>query len=106
MRYAPLVAAAALPLVTSVLGTPSGSSGDRVARTPAVKGEEPWEGPMRRWAEALNEAIRKRQTCGEDVGDCPDGECCSEAGYCGSTTAYCKSPQCQIAFSNGNCDAE
>ena len=100
MRYAPLIAAAALPLVTSVLGTPSG---DRLGATEAVgEDKKPWRASMRRWANSL----RKRQTCGEGVGGCADDECCSEAGYCGSTTDFCKSPQCQIAYSNGNCDAE
>lgn len=96
MRYAQVIAAVALPLATQVVGSPSGE------RRTEVVTEKPWHAPLRRWADT----IRKRQTCGQDVGDCPEGECCSESGYCGSTTDFCKSPACQIEFSNGNCDAE
>ncbi|KAI5841597.1 hypothetical protein BZA05DRAFT_344893 [Tricharina praecox] len=34
---------------------------------------------------------------------CINGECCSSVGYCGTTTAHCKSPDCLINF--GTCDA-
>lgn len=50
--------------------------------------------------------LSKRVSCGEGAGECPADECCSEAGYCGKEKDYCKSPQCQIEYSNGNCDAE
>ncbi|KAH1549574.1 hypothetical protein KXV31_009795 [Aspergillus fumigatus] len=41
--------------------------------------------------------------CGPGVGTCPDGKCCSTAGYCGTTQAHCRSPDCQLDF--GHCDA-
>ncbi|GLB02222.1 hypothetical protein AtubIFM57258_003564 [Aspergillus tubingensis] len=41
--------------------------------------------------------------CGPDHGKCPEGKCCSTAGYCGDTKNHCSSPDCQIDF--GNCDA-
>lgn len=82
MRYAHILAATAL-LAEPALGAT-------------------WSAPMRRWEAALS----KRVSCGEGAGECPADECCSEAGYCGKETDYCKSPQCQIEYSNGNCDAE
>ncbi|KAH7173490.1 uncharacterized protein B0J16DRAFT_275648 [Fusarium flagelliforme] len=48
--------------------------------------------------------LSKRASCGKDTGSCPKGQCCSESGNCGTTSAYCTSPQCQMAYSNGNCD--
>ncbi|KAM5353907.1 hypothetical protein ACJ41O_000557 [Fusarium nematophilum] len=47
----------------------------------------------------------KRAPCGRDTGPCPSGQCCSEAGRCGTSKDYCTSPQCQIPYSNGNCDS-
>ncbi|KAK9608506.1 hypothetical protein V6Z96_006000 [Aspergillus fumigatus] len=41
--------------------------------------------------------------CGPGVGTCPNGKCCSTAGYCGTTQAHCRSPDCQLDF--GHCDA-
>ncbi|RJE23973.1 chitin deacetylase [Aspergillus sclerotialis] len=41
--------------------------------------------------------------CGPGFGKCPDGKCCSTAGWCGNTEAYCRSPDCLIDF--GKCDA-
>ncbi|EXK77175.1 hypothetical protein FOQG_18110 [Fusarium oxysporum f. sp. raphani 54005] len=49
-------------------------------------------------------SLQKRATCGQGVGSCSNGQCCSESGNCGTTPAYCISPQCQMAFSAGNCD--
>ncbi|KAJ5894742.1 hypothetical protein N7495_006433 [Penicillium taxi] len=34
---------------------------------------------------------------------CPPNACCSGAGFCGTTRAHCRSPDCQINF--GHCDA-
>ncbi|KAH0610047.1 uncharacterized protein H6S33_012593 [Morchella sextelata] len=34
---------------------------------------------------------------------CGNGECCSPAGYCGTTEDYCKSPDCLVGY--GTCDA-
>ncbi|RFN53728.1 putative chitin binding protein [Fusarium flagelliforme] len=48
--------------------------------------------------------LSKRASCGKDAGSCPKGQCCSESGNCGTASAYCTSPQCQMAYSNGNCD--
>ncbi|WZH47902.1 Chitin deacetylase 1 [Fusarium acuminatum] len=50
------------------------------------------------------EGLTKRATCGKGVGSCPKGQCCSASGNCGTTSSYCTSPQCQMAYSNGNCD--
>ncbi|KAG9250750.1 uncharacterized protein F5Z01DRAFT_665198 [Emericellopsis atlantica] len=50
--------------------------------------------------------LAKRTTCGQGLGGCAPGECCSEGGYCGTATDYCKSPACQIPYSDGNCDAD
>ncbi|KAJ5638511.1 Glycoside hydrolase/deacetylase beta/alpha-barrel [Penicillium herquei] len=41
--------------------------------------------------------------CGEKYGRCPSGTCCSSAGFCGTTKAHCRSPDCRIDY--GNCDA-
>jgi len=54
----------------------------------------------------IRSGLVKRDRCGEGFGLCPTGECCSEAGYCGTDKDYCKGPQCQIDYSSGNCDAE
>jgi len=35
--------------------------------------------------------------CGKNYGKCPNGECCSKFGYCGSDDGYCKTG-CQKAF--------
>lgn len=43
---------------------------------------------------------------GEEVGNCLQNQCCSEAGFCGTSSDYCKSPQCQIQYSNRKCDSE
>ncbi|KAH6949364.1 hypothetical protein EDB82DRAFT_545917 [Fusarium venenatum] len=50
------------------------------------------------------EGLSKKASCDKDAGSCPKGQCCSESGQCGTTSAYCTSPQCQMAYSNGNCD--
>ncbi|EXK30146.1 hypothetical protein FOMG_13785 [Fusarium oxysporum f. sp. melonis 26406] len=55
-------------------------------------------------ASAQSEGLEKRASCGKDIGSCPKGQCCSAAGYCGTTSPYCSSPQCQMDNSNGNCD--
>lgn len=50
------------------------------------------------------EMLSKRVSCGKGAGSCPKGQCCSESGQCGTTSAYFTSPECQMAYSNGNCD--
>lgn len=45
--------------------------------------------------------------CGPDNGDavCPDDQCCSGAGFCGTTEPYCMDPaNCQLAY--GRCDSD
>jgi hypothetical protein len=88
MRYAPIYAVAAFLSGRSLCDT--------------------WSAPARRWETTLRGAseLSKRNTCGEASGGCAADECCSEMGFCGKGTDFCKSPQCQIDYSNGNCDAE
>jgi hypothetical protein len=43
------------------------------------------------------------ERCGEDVGNCAEGDCCSESGWCGRGKDYCKAPNCQLEFGSG-CD--
>jgi len=40
--------------------------------------------------------------CGPKYGKCPEGQCCSKYGYCGTTDAYC-GKRCQFGF--GKCDS-
>lgn len=39
--------------------------------------------------------------CGEGIGSCPAGKCCSRAGYCGTEDAYCYSPGCKYQYGPG-----
>ncbi|KAF2022554.1 glycoside hydrolase/deacetylase [Setomelanomma holmii] len=39
--------------------------------------------------------------CGEGIGSCPAGKCCSRSGYCGTTDAYCYSPGCKYQYGPG-----
>ncbi|KAF1837299.1 glycoside hydrolase/deacetylase [Decorospora gaudefroyi] len=39
--------------------------------------------------------------CGEGVGSCEAGMCCSPAGYCGTTIDYCYSPGCLYQYGPG-----
>lgn len=48
---------------------------------------------------------RQEALCGGEEGSCPAGQCCSESGHCGTSPEYCIGPQCQIQYSNGECDA-
>ncbi|KAJ5329557.1 hypothetical protein N7452_009947 [Penicillium brevicompactum] len=41
--------------------------------------------------------------CGPKIGKCPVGTCCSGAGFCGTSKAHCRSPDCKIDY--GHCDA-
>ncbi|KAF2461186.1 hypothetical protein BDY21DRAFT_383901 [Lineolata rhizophorae] len=41
--------------------------------------------------------------CGPDDGECAEGYCCSEEGWCGLGYEYCWSPQCQFEYGSG-CD--
>ncbi|ORX55928.1 RNI-like protein [Piromyces finnis] len=43
--------------------------------------------------------------CGEEYGSCPNGECCSKYGWCGSSNSHCSiSEGCQSKF--GTCSKE
>ncbi|KAH3917922.1 hypothetical protein HBI56_178700 [Parastagonospora nodorum] len=39
--------------------------------------------------------------CGQGVGSCPAGQCCSQAGYCGTEDDFCYSPGCDYAHGPG-----
>ncbi|KAH8716802.1 hypothetical protein GQ44DRAFT_688868 [Phaeosphaeriaceae sp. PMI808] len=39
--------------------------------------------------------------CGEGIGSCPTGQCCSRAFYCGATADHCYSPGCNYKFGPG-----
>ncbi|KAJ5102227.1 hypothetical protein NUU61_004449 [Penicillium alfredii] len=41
--------------------------------------------------------------CGVKYGKCPSGTCCSSSGFCGTSKAHCRSPDCKIDY--GHCDA-
>lgn len=57
-------------------------------------------------ARAAGPQLQKRASCGPDAGSCPDGLCCSVDGECGTADDYyCAGPDCQIEYSQGNCDA-
>ncbi|TLD31633.1 hypothetical protein PspLS_02222 [Pyricularia sp. CBS 133598] len=53
----------------------------------------------------LDTRQKENPQCGPGVGKCPDGQCCSPAGFCGTGKWYCDGPDCQINYSNG-CDAD
>ncbi|KPM43681.1 hypothetical protein AK830_g2910 [Neonectria ditissima] len=41
--------------------------------------------------------------CGAGFGRCDPGSCCSESGYCGTTTDFCAGSGCQLEYSD-SCD--
>lgn len=90
--------AAVLPLVSPVLGGPLADRADVPAGA--------LTGGVASSSLADLTQLHKRASCGQGVGSCPGAQCCSSAGYCGTTAEYCQSPQCQNDFSNGKCDAE
>ncbi|KAJ2902632.1 chitin deacetylase [Zalerion maritima] len=47
--------------------------------------------------------LHKRAECGESIGSCSPGQCCSENGWCGTTGDFCGGPQCQLDYSD-SCD--
>jgi len=49
--------------------------------------------------EGSNESTNGR--CGKDIGKCPDNQCCSRYGYCGTTDGHCNAG-CQSEF--GKCN--
>lgn len=46
---------------------------------------------------------RAGNECGEGIGSCDAGSCCSESGYCGTETDYCAGSSCQLDYSD-SCD--
>ncbi|KAJ6095989.1 hypothetical protein N7486_006735 [Penicillium sp. IBT 16267x] len=67
---------------------------------PATPANAP-KSPSQRREEKLASPLDYR--CGEKYGKCPSGTCCSGAGFCGTTKAHCRSPECKIDY--GKCDA-
>ncbi|ODQ52471.1 glycoside hydrolase/deacetylase [Saitoella complicata NRRL Y-17804] len=52
---------------------------------------------------AASSGVSTDGTCGGTQGlKCPDSQCCSDAGYCGTGEAWCDSSNCQPAY--GYCD--
>lgn len=47
--------------------------------------------------------LYKRAACGQGIGSCPSGQCCSESGWCGTGNDYCAGSQCQLDYSD-SCD--
>jgi peptidoglycan/xylan/chitin deacetylase (PgdA/CDA1 family) len=48
---------------------------------------------------------RQDRRCGAEVGrSCPEGQCCSSGGYCGTGYTFCRAPICQIEYGPA-CDA-
>lgn len=45
-----------------------------------------------------------QNVCGPNVGSCAANECCSVAGFCGTSPDYCISPDCQFRYGPA-CDA-
>ncbi|KAL6909232.1 carbohydrate esterase family 4 protein [Trichoderma evansii] len=55
---------------------------------------------------ALKHSLEPRDKhCGSGIGSCAEGECCSESGYCGTSTEYCAGSQCQLDYSD-SCDSQ
>ncbi|KAF7556876.1 hypothetical protein G7Z17_g1166 [Cylindrodendrum hubeiense] len=46
---------------------------------------------------------RAGNECGEGIGSCNAGSCCSESGYCGTESDYCAGSGCQLDYSD-SCD--
>ncbi|KAF3044481.1 hypothetical protein E8E11_001716 [Didymella keratinophila] len=52
--------------------------------------------------DSVLEGRASAKECGEGIGSCPaDRGCCSTAGYCGSNSSYCYSPNCQYKYGPG-----
>ncbi|QKX58110.1 uncharacterized protein TRUGW13939_05231 [Talaromyces rugulosus] len=81
-----------IPLV----GSEKGSSSNRVSIDGSVA-ENSHNG------HTVTHRVRIGERCGPDAGYCDEGLCCSPAGYCGTTTAHCFAPDCQLDY--GFCDA-
>ncbi|KAH7170092.1 hypothetical protein EDB81DRAFT_837100 [Dactylonectria macrodidyma] len=46
---------------------------------------------------------RAGSECGQGVGSCDPGSCCSGSGYCGTSSDYCAGSSCQLDYSD-SCD--
>ncbi|OUM56207.1 carbohydrate-binding module family 18 protein, partial [Piromyces sp. E2] len=48
--------------------------------------------------------VSKNDRCGWDHGmtACPNSKCCSQYGYCGTSSKHCEADVCQKAF--GKCN--
>lgn len=44
------------------------------------------------------DTLEKRQACGNGIGSCPTGQCCSGEGQCGNGAVFCAGPTCQLAY--------
>lgn len=57
--------------------------------------------------------VKSSPDCGEGVGTCPEGKCCSKYGYCGITSDHCENTlgcqtkygSCYASTSSGKCGA-
>jgi peptidoglycan/xylan/chitin deacetylase (PgdA/CDA1 family) len=52
-------------------------------------------------AELHVEARQSKPECGEGIGSCPAGQCCSRSNFCGTTDDYCYSPGCKYQYGPG-----
>jgi len=52
--------------------------------------------------ETYGSDISRNGLCGPDYGRCPNNECCSKYGYCGSTSEYCNNCQSEFGYCPGS----
>ncbi|KAI4661115.1 uncharacterized protein J4E79_004925 [Alternaria viburni] len=96
---APLVAAHGMEGMPRIVGLPR-----------QLRASNPLAGYSGGHAAEAGPVIRPRQStdgrCGPDGGNqkCADNECCSSAGYCGTTQEHCQAPDCLFNFGPA-CDA-
>jgi len=59
----------------------------------------------------LASSLVAAKNCGSGIGSCPEGQCCSQYGFCGTTSEYCENTlgcqkdygSCYASTSNGKC---
>ncbi|CAG5156679.1 uncharacterized protein ALTATR162_LOCUS4476 [Alternaria atra] len=96
---APLVAAHGMEGMPRIVGMPR-----------QLRASNPFAGFQDRHSAHPEPVIRPRQSadgrCGPDGNNqkCADNECCSSAGYCGTTNEHCQAPDCLFNFGPA-CDA-
>ncbi|CAI9634080.1 carbohydrate esterase family 4 protein [Alternaria burnsii] len=96
---APLVAAHGMEGMPRIVGMPR-----------QLRASNPFAGFKDHHIAHPDPIIRPRQStdgrCGPDGGNqkCADNECCSSAGYCGTTQEHCQAPDCLFNFGPA-CDA-